>query len=218
MEQKWLANGSAVLVLDPGNGEPTEGDGNNGQRPNPDYRPALVAVLATEYHEPGQVLDADPLAADDELGPTATGSGTPGELRGPLAPVQPAPAPQAIPGPATPTTSTRSTAAEDPNVTAPGSAAAVGFVPVGQIIASIRDLEARAEAGDESAQAELDSLSSAFEADPELDRDDADDVAGRGTVATDAGVSTAPDVPETASGGNGEAPGSAPPGSSTTTP
>lgn len=68
---KWLADGSVVVVLDAGHGVPGDGD----------YAPALVARLATEYHEPAQVLDQDPLEqkrADEQ----AAAAAMPGEQRG----------------------------------------------------------------------------------------------------------------------------------------
>ena len=208
LEQKWMANGSPALVLDAGQGEPGDED----------YRPALVAVLATEYHEPAQVLDSDPLAeldtaeATTEVGGATRPGIVPGELRGP------APAPQPLAGPATPTVTTRSTAAEDPNVTVPGSPAAVGVIGAAQIIATLRDLTSRAEAGDADAQAELDQLGEAFDADRDevsLRGDRADttatrhDDAGVDVTSTTGGDRTQADTPETAPGGNGAAAGSA---------
>jgi len=206
LDQKWLAGGQAVLVLDAGNGVPGDED----------YAPALVAVLTTEYHEPAQILDADPLAGAGAAvdGPTTPGSGVPGELSGPITPT---PAPQPAAGPATPDVSTRSTASEDPNVTAPGSPAAVGAISPAQILATLRDLTARADAGDADAQAQLAALDQGFE-DYEASRDTRDD---EGVPASEGPVPLAPatpqggldspsnDTPETAPGGNGEAAGSA---------
>jgi hypothetical protein len=214
MEQKWMANGAAVLVLDAGEGEPGE-DG---------YRPALVARLDTEYHEPAQILDADPLAEDAD-----TEAGDAGRYAGASREGRVSDAPQAIPGPATPGVTTRSTASEDPHVTAPGSAAAVGGVSAASIVATIRDLERRADAGDADAIAELDQLRDAFDADDAADdrgsfeADDAfgkDDPAattrhdelGRDVTSTDdrpIGDRTEADHPETAPGGNGTDAGSA---------
>jgi hypothetical protein len=205
MDQKWLADGAAVLVLDAGNGAPGEDD----------YAPALVARLATEYHEPEQVLDSDPLAAPLD-GPTEAGL-YPGEVRGPVGvPVTPAPAPKPVVGPSTPDTSTRSTAAEDPNVTAPGSPAAVGMVDASSIIATIRELERRSDAGDADAQAELAELEAAFGEDDTEAAPAAHDVADENRTApvvttpeTAAGNDTAP--PAAAVGSeSGDRPATAP--------
>jgi hypothetical protein len=196
MDQRWLADGSAVLVIDAGQGEPADED----------YRPALVARLATEYHEPAQVLDADPLGAGDDgpalvpgRGASAAGTVTMGELRGVPQP-SPAPKPTAA-GPNTPDVTTRQTAAEDPNVTAPGSPAAVGALSPVQLGAAIRDLVARADAGDADAQGALEDLSAELD---ELGTATAGDTAAAPAVATDQTLGpdrTQADTPETGADG-----------------